>query len=173
MTEAMPKGKVTGLRFFRVNRLIDDLRRERVDQNLSYKYLLGLMILHNIAVVGSSGNRDLYLTALLLIATVTLVVLEVKWCNTINKQGDNRDFVKRYIAISFVIDLILLLFSMISAFFLTVAVGALFKDFVQDLGLDMTIAMSYFAFIIGITARIVFIFWKAHSFRIVSKPLMV
>lgn len=167
-------GKVTGVRFLRVNRLIDDLRRERVDQTLSYKYLLGLMILHHLAMASGSSLR-LELPQLLAwwAVTIGLVILELRWCQVTNKKGDNRDFVKRYIAISFVIELILGVFSMAASLILVVGIAALFSDVVRDLGLEMAFIIPYFSLLVGVLARLVFIFWKVHSFRTVSKPLTV
>lgn len=168
-------GKVTSVRFLRVNRLIDDLRRERVDQNLSYKYLLGLMIIHNVSMAsGSGGFKDSTLfTAIWWLIIVALTVLEVRICYVTNKAGDNRDFVKRYIALSFVVDLIMFAFSLALGLLLTVAIVSALAPFFAMIEVDLTTAVPIVAIGLGVLIRLGVIFWKWNLFAKVSKPITV
>lgn len=170
----IPTGKVTSVRFLKVGGVIDDLKRERVDQVLSYKYLLGLMIIHNVAMSSGGGEfKDLLFTVLWWGITIGLTIFEIRTCYLTNKSGDNRDFVKRYICISFVIELITLIVMLAAGSVLVVGVSALINSMSQEALVDGAMALSFAAMAFGAAVKIAVIFWKRWAFQQVSKPLAV
>lgn len=87
--------------FWKINKLVKELSENSISQNEKYKYLLTFMIITAFIIEVSeyvSENPSfipITCSILVLLATVVGTI----YCYRLNRQGDNLDFVDRYICL--------------------------------------------------------------------------
>lgn len=146
-------------RILNIKALITDFRQGRVDEPLRFKYLLVTYLLLTLAVSltiqvpPEDGLVWLLNTTVFLVAVITGTVYSYRQ----NKQGDNVDFLARYIAVNFVVSMrffvayIILFIALVLLFPLlegTAFMNALGVDIVLNLVLYTIAYALYYYFII-------------------------
>ncbi len=87
--------------FWKTNKLESDLNRGSLTQNDRYKYLLAFMIITVVCIEMSSYVPELpSLTRLVESSSVFLAtILGTMYCYKTNREGDNSDFIDRFICL--------------------------------------------------------------------------
>lgn len=115
--------------FFNVNALARDLKNDKVTESEKAKYLFGTLLIETLAIFPSS--RDFSLIKIFAsIFGLLILVISFYLCFKANKKGDNKDFVSRFISLSF--PLLLLLVGVIIllgiVLFLAMSVAGTFRE---------------------------------------------
>lgn len=110
---------------FNIKALVNDFKEDRVDEHLRFKYLLAESILFavgtilNIQTPPIKGMESFILIAL----TVAAVIIGTSFAYKANQRGDNKDFVARYIAVSFVLTVVFIVVFVSAVFLFSLAIG--------------------------------------------------
>lgn len=97
--------------WFDIKELELGLKNEKLSDKTTFNYLLANLIMFTLA---SFASRNEYTTnALLLleiVVTLSITIIGTKRAFDINAEGDNKDFLKRYLSLSFVLGVRLAVF---------------------------------------------------------------
>lgn len=166
------------IRIFDVRGVINDLKSNSVTELHTYKYFLGTAIVQIIAKglnAGSGKTTDVtfgmefLVTAFFIGIAILFTYAELHLCYSENRKGDDKDFLKRYVALAFNIDLILTLGSLaalgLSFVFLDAAKNAAVGS---GVGAGVGLFAVLMSLITMIALPIVGIAWKVSSIRKVA-----
>ena len=146
-------------RILNIKALIADFQQGQVDEPLRFKYLLVTYLLLTLAVSltvqvpPEDGLVWLLNTAVFLVAVITGTVYSYRQ----NKQGDNVDFLARYIAVNFVVSMrffvayVILFIALVLLFPLlegTAFMDVLGVDIVLNLVLYTIVCALYYYFVV-------------------------
>ena len=105
--------------FWNTNDLESDLSNRKLSQSDKYKYLLAFMIITAVLMELSSYIPELPSFIRLIESSVVILttIFGTMFCYKVNRQGDNADFIERYICLSLpiffrLIGLIIIIFSL-------------------------------------------------------------
>jgi hypothetical protein len=97
---------------WRVNRLVDAFKNDKVTEKDKFKYFLIFAIL--LTIVTSQiiylGYKYSHLDLIELVISLIIVIWGCFYCYFINKCGDNKDFITRFICLALPISIRLLVF---------------------------------------------------------------
>jgi hypothetical protein len=139
-----------------------------VDDKSGYHYLIGITLLFTIGGFGGIDYENYWLKSIYIAADVVLTIVTLRTTYNINTTGNNKEYLKRYVALSFVVSIRLLVYLvlvMAVGAFVTLALeqnGPLNKDLknIANLCLDFG-AMVVFYFML--TAS----FWRVNAATLV------
>lgn len=124
--------------------LVRELKAGDIDQDMAFKYLVaGLLLMSIVTVIGTPvySTLDFVLTLFLFLTTT---YFGTKWVYETNKKGDDRDFLLRYTAITFVLGIRLFLFLFLFLLFLGILLGVIGKPgFVEMLSSNAYASFAY------------------------------
>ncbi len=133
----------TKFNLLNINALVENFKQRRVGEYLKFKYLLAeIILITTLASISMqtppADNLEWVLYSVLLLF---MIVIGTIYAYKQNKQGDNSDFIARYIAVSFVITI---------RFIITLSlIGAVF-------GVFAAIAQNFDGLIITLEESVVF-----------------
>ena len=143
----------TPFRILSIRALIADFRKKKIDEGLKFKYLLAEFVLLTLGVSLSiqlppEDGLTWLLTTILCIAGV---VAGTVCCFRKNQQGDNVDFVARYIAVNFVVSM-----RFVVAYFGIMVALIVFYPLLEHtalmsaLGVDLALNLAIMAAVLGL-----------------------
>ena len=156
--------------WFDIKTLEEKLIRNEVSEKTGYHYLLAFLILTALAV--SSDDTPSFVSKYWKLADfiigILILVLGTRKVFSINREGDNRDFLKRYFSISFVhtiriavlFFIILLFFNLLDEFLLEKLDLAFLNQFENE---------DFIKFTLGLLFNILFYFFLIRSFKKVNE----
>lgn len=102
--------------WFDIKQLEKNLKTDAVSEKETFRYLFVLMLISTISSYVNNPEPPSQLTSWIeLILEVILTVLTLKITYDINAKGDNRDYVKRFMALTTVIMIRLIVFAVLVA----------------------------------------------------------
>lgn len=101
--------------WFNIKKLERELVKEEVTDKLVFNYLLTYLIITTIAATFTSDN-PVWLESTQLIVNLIALIWGVRKTFEINREGDNRDYFKRLISLSFVAGIRVFVFAFIILF---------------------------------------------------------
>lgn len=113
--------------FWNVNHLVQDLRAGVVTEFDKMRYLLATILVQFLGVSSAAkfvptNNYEVLLKALFFGVAVGITIWGVQHCYLINKHNDNKNFLERFICLSFPVVVRLLIFSLLGLFIALVLV---------------------------------------------------
>ena len=110
------------MHIWEIKRLESEIRRGSLPQSEKYKYLLAFMIINAICMEGSSYISELFSFPRLFESTFVILatIFGTVYCYKVNREGDDSDFIDRYICLylPIFIRLVVLFFIVFSIFLL-------------------------------------------------------
>jgi|JI9StandDraft_2_1071091.scaffolds.fasta_scaffold88200_2 hypothetical protein len=98
--------------WFDIKKLEKNLKTDAVSEKETFRYLFVLMLISTISSYVNNPETPSQLTSWIeLTLDVVLTVLTLKTTYDINTKGDNRDYVKRFMALTIVIVIRLIVFA--------------------------------------------------------------
>lgn len=89
--------------WFDIKELERGLKNEELSDNTIFNYLLANLIIYSLAsYVASNEYKTNTILLLELIVTLSITIIGTKRAFDINSGGDSKDFLKRYLSLSFV-----------------------------------------------------------------------
>jgi hypothetical protein len=142
--------------WYDIKELEKQLAEGAVDDKSGYHYLIGIILLYTISSYGGGIDYENYwLKSIYIAADLILTIVNLRTTYSINTNGDNKEYLKRYLGLSFVVSIRLLVYVVIVmtiGTFVTFVLeknGPLNKDWkdIASLCLDLA-AMAVFYFML-------------------------
>jgi hypothetical protein len=131
----------------------------------SFYYLLANLILFAIApYIDSQDDTSKWVIALEIVIAIAMTVIGTKMTFDINSAGDNNDYLKRFLSLSFVTSIRLLVFVCIAA----IPVGTVIYFLGESIGASKNIA-NLFDIAFTVIAGLVYYVMLTRSFKRVSQ----
>jgi hypothetical protein len=131
----------------------------------SFYYLLANLVLYAIApYIDSNDDTTKWLIALEIVIAIAMTVIGTKMTFDTNSAGDNKDYLKRFLSLSFVTGIRLLVFVCIAA----IPVGTVIFFLGESIGASKNMA-NLFDIAFTVVAGLVYYFLLIKSFRRVSQ----
>lgn len=150
--------------WFDINELERGLKNGEVSDKGIFNYLLGNLILYSVVpLIAGSDPSAFGMILFQVLFTIAITVIGSKKVFDINESGDRKDFFKRFLALSFVTGIRLVVFCLILAIPIGVTFGAL------DINPNATpYSEGLFDLILMVGSSIIYYYMLINSFKRVS-----
>lgn len=151
--------------WFDIKELERGLKNGDVSDNMIFNYLLGSLILFSISpyLAGNDSSSNM-LIIFEVILTIVITVVGTKRTYEINTAGDRKDYLKRFLSLSFVTGIRLLVFVIIAAIPIGIIMGSLG---INKFGNEN--AKGFFEVVLLSAISIFYYFMLTNSFKRVSQ----
>ncbi len=158
--------------FWNIDKLAEDLRADKVSESEQTNYLIALQVVGVIAILGHNSSSGSSIP-IIFEGVVTLVAIYI--ISQLNKAGDNKNFVQRFIALSLPltirIGLMVFVLNLLAHFMTFAGFVSLYlgndNDFVTPL---MVIAASQMILYVAVFALvIVYHIWMYRKIKFISQ----
>lgn len=151
--------------WFDIKELEQGLKNDTLSDKDIFNYLLANLIMYSIVpYVSSNDYTTKWLIAIEILVAVSITVLGTKRTFDINTAGDNKDYFKRFLSLSFVTGIRLLGFVCIAA----IPVGIIVYLVDKNIGANENIK-DFFDIALMAVVGILYYFMLTNSFRRVSQ----
>lgn len=154
--------------WFNIKQLEKNLKDNAVSERETYMYLFVLLVISTIFSYVNDPEAPLQLTTWIeLTLDVVLTVLTLKTTYDINAKGDNRDYVKRFMTLTMVIMIRLVVFAVP-----VMLVGLMTLQLLDHFNvLSLSNAKLYFDLAVTFSLGVAFYFMLTQSFKRINKTI--
>jgi hypothetical protein len=154
--------------WYDIKELEKQLAEGTLDDKSGYHYLIGIILLYTIGSYGGIDYENDWLKSIYIAADLVLTIATLRTTYNINTTGDNKEYLKRYIALSFVVSVRLLIYLLLVMTFGTFVTLALERNGPLNTGLKDIATLC-----LDVGAMVVFYFMLTASFRRVNADTLV